>query len=103
MYDQGASGPETLGMCEVNLSAGDAVMFTDGICHGSMPRTNGGERRIMVYRYSPNLLANRFNYVPSEKFLAKLTDAQRAIVQQAPPRGEPGRTLTFEKGAGQGL
>ena len=102
MWEQNASGVDTLGMCEVNLKAGDAVMFTDGICHGSMPRTNGGERRIMVYRYSPHLLANRMNYLPSDGFLAKLTDAQRAIVQPVPPRGRPGRTLTFTRGTGVG-
>ncbi|BAM03386.1 phytanoyl-CoA dioxygenase family protein [Phycisphaera mikurensis] len=102
MWDLGASGVDTLGMCEVNLNAGDAVMFTDGICHGSMPRTNPGERRIMVYRYSPQLLANRLNYIPSDEFLARLTEAQRAIVQPVPPRGRPGRTLTFQKGSGVG-
>ncbi len=102
MWQQNASGVDTLGMCEVNLQAGDAVMFTDGICHGSMPRVNPGQRRIMVYRYSPQLLANRMNYLPSDEFLAKLTDAQRAIVQPVPPRGRPGRTLTFQKGDGVG-
>ena len=102
LWDLSASGPDTLGMCEVNLKAGDAVMFTDGICHGSMPRTNAGERRIMVYRYSPNLLANRLNYVPREGWLAGLTEAQRAIVQPTPPRSHPGRTLTFERGTGVG-
>ena len=102
MWEQNASGVDTLGMCEVNLKAGDAVMFADGICHGSMPRTNLGERRIMVYRYSPHLLANRMNYLPSDEFLAKLTETQRAIVQPVPPKGRPGRTITFEKGTGTG-
>ncbi|MEL7240311.1 MAG: phytanoyl-CoA dioxygenase family protein, partial [Planctomycetota bacterium] len=79
-WDAGLSGEDTIGMCEVNMKAGDAVMFTDALCHGSVPRTNDGERRIMVYRYSPHLLANRMNYIPSEEFLAKLTESQRAIV-----------------------
>lgn len=110
VYDQspgpegaaGRTGPKTLGMREVNMKAGSALMFTDGICHGSMPRVNDGERRILVYRYSPHLLANRMNYIPSDAFLAKLTDAQKAIVQPIPPLGRPGRTLTFEAGEAVG-
>jgi ectoine hydroxylase-related dioxygenase (phytanoyl-CoA dioxygenase family) len=101
-WDSGLSGPETIGMCEVNMKAGDALMFTDGICHGSVPRINDGERRIMVYRYSPHLLANRLNYLPSDEFLGKLTDSQRQIVQAVKPKGRPGRTMTFEKGSGVG-
>lgn len=101
-WSQGVGGHETIGMCEVNMKAGDAVMFTDGICHGSVPRINDGERRIMVYRYSPHLLANRMNYIPSDEFMAKLTDAQRAIIQPVLPKGRPGRTLTFEQGTGVG-
>ena len=101
-WGKGISGKETIGMCEVNMKAGDAIMFTDGICHGSVPRSNPGERRIMVYRYSPHLLANRMGYVPSEEFLAKLTESQRKIVQPITPKGRPGRTLTFTKGSGVG-
>lgn len=96
------NGESTAGMCEVNMKAGDAVMFSDGLCHGSVPRTNPGERRIMVYRYSPHLLANRMGYIPSEEFLAKLTDRQRDIIQPITPKGRPGRTITFGKGSGVG-
>ncbi len=101
-WARGVSGGDAFGMCEVHLKAGDAVMFTDGICHGSMPRTNPGARRAMVYRYSPHLLANRMNYVPSEEFLAKLTDAQKQIVQPVSYKGRPGRTMSFERGTGVG-
>ena len=101
-WDAGVNGQDTAGMCEVNMKAGDALMFSDALCHGSVPRINPGERRIMVYRYSPQLLADRMGYLPSDEFLAKLTDSQRKIVQPVTPKGRPGRTLTFSKGTGYG-
>ena len=39
---------------EVNMKAGDALLFVDAMCHGSAKRTNPGERRIIVYRYGPS-------------------------------------------------
>jgi len=79
---------------EVHLKAGDALMFTDGLCHGSAARTNPGERRILIYRYSPHYVMPRYNYVPSDALMARLTPARRSIVQPVPPRFAPGRTLT---------
>ena len=64
-------------------------MFTDGICHGSAARVNPGERRILIYRYSPSYFVPRYNYVPSPEFLERLTPTQRSIVQPIPPRAAP--------------
>ena len=84
---------EALGAIEVHLKAGQALMFTDAITHGSSPRTNPGHRRIMVYRYSPSSLMPRFNYIPSADLLTRLTPVQRAIVQSVPPRMNPQRLV----------
>ena len=97
-WQRGISGADTVGMVEVHLRAGDALMFTDAIMHGSTPRTNPGYRRVLIYRYAPHLLAPRFNYVPSEELLERLTTARRRLVQGQPPRLRPGRSLTTPEG-----
>ena len=94
-WAKGRSGADAVGMVQVHLKAGDALMFTDAITHGSIPRTNPGERRVMIYRYAPHLLASRFNYIPSDELLERLSPAARQIVQPQPPRFKPGRVLTF--------
>jgi len=78
---------------EVHLKKGDAIMFTDALCHGSAARLNPGERRIMVYRYSPHGVMPRYNYVASDELLARLTPERRRIVQPVPPRLAPGRII----------
>lgn len=79
---------------EVHLKAGDALMFTDGICHGSAARVNPGERRVMIYRYSPHYVMPRYNYIPSDELMARLTPTRRGLVQSVAPRLAPGRVLT---------
>jgi hypothetical protein len=83
---------ETLGAIEVPLKAGQALMFTDAILHGGSSRTNPGERRILIYRYSPHSMQSRYNYVPSEELLSRLTPAQKAIIQPVAARMAPGRS-----------
>lgn len=90
-WTKGISGAEVAGMVQVHLRAGDALMFTDAICHGSMPRANSGQRRICLYRYSPHLMAPRYNYLPTDEMLSRLTPARREILQPVPPRMRPGR------------
>jgi hypothetical protein len=91
VYRSDAAAGEQVGMVEQYLKAGDALMFTDSITHGSAARTNPGHRRIVLYRYSPALLRSRFEYVPSEELLANLTEEQRNIIQPIPPRFAPGQ------------
>jgi hypothetical protein len=93
-YRDDVPASEALGAVEVYLRAGEAIMFTDAITHGSSLRVNPGERRIMVYRYSPSSLMPRFNYIPSEELLGRLTPARRAIIQSVPPRMNPQRILS---------
>ena len=99
-WQRGITGADTIGMVQAHLKAGDALMFTDAIMHGSMPRTNPGYRRVMIYRYSPHLMAPRFNYIPSDELLARVTPRQRKMIQPQPPRMRPGRTFSFTPDGG---
>ncbi|MEM1097161.1 MAG: phytanoyl-CoA dioxygenase family protein [Planctomycetota bacterium] len=94
--DHPISGGDAVGMVQVHLNAGDVLMFTDAITHGSLPRTNPGERRVCIYRYAPHLLAKRMNYLPDPAFMQKLTPPRRALVMPTPPRMRPGRVLRAE-------
>lgn len=90
------SGDEALGMIPIHLKAGDALMFSDALAHGSTARTNPGERRVLIYRYAPHLLAPRMNYIPSAELMGRLTPQRRQIVMPVAPRLRPGRALTAE-------
>jgi hypothetical protein len=46
---------------------------------------------VMIYRYSPHVLQTRYNYLPSEGLLARLTPSRREIVASTPLRVRPGR------------
>jgi hypothetical protein len=76
----GASGDGLEGAIEVHLNAGDVLIFTDAICHGSAKRTNPGQRRIIVYRYGPSWGFFRHGYRPTGELLARLTPERRKIV-----------------------
>ena len=78
------------GAVEVYMKAGDALLFVDGISHGSAMRKNEGLRRIAVYRYGPSWTNFRHGYQPSPELLARLTPQRRKIVQpQIPIPREP--------------
>jgi hypothetical protein len=80
------------GAIEVHMEAGDAILFVDGIMHGSAERRNDGFRRIVVYRYGPSWGNFRHPYEVSDALLARLTPEQRKIVQpQRPIKREPNR------------
>lgn len=66
---------------EVHMEAGDALIFVDGIAHGSATRTNPGERRMCVFRYGPSWGVSRGGYEPSEDLLERLTPYQRQLVK----------------------
>ena len=85
---QGAGN--ALGMREVHLRAGDVLLFTDAVTHGSAERTNPGYRRTVLYRYSPRHIRTRFNYQLSPALRGRLTPERLAILEPMPPRG-PGR------------
>jgi hypothetical protein len=84
-YDQYRMGPDRSvdgieGAIEIYMKAGDALLFVDGISHGSAKRVNFGVRRIVVYRYGPSWGNFRHGYQPSPELLARLTPERRQIV-----------------------
>jgi hypothetical protein len=94
--DDSGSGDECEGAVEIQLRAGDALIFTDTVCHGSARRTNPGERRIVVYRYGPSWAFFRHGYRPSNELLDRLTPERRQIVwPHVPFRREPNRKPGF--------
>ena len=68
------------GLQELVLPAGSAVIFNDSVLHGSMQRTNPGQRRTLVFRYLPSAYGYRWNYQPSEALLDRLTPHQRLLI-----------------------
>ncbi|MXW80444.1 MAG: hypothetical protein F4Z57_15965 [Gemmatimonadetes bacterium] len=91
IYDSVSGKPAgtAIAMQEMYLKAGDVLLFTDAITHGSAERTNPGYRRTIVYRYSPKYVRERFNYQISEELLQRLTPERRAIIVPNVPRRPP--------------
>lgn len=91
MNPKGASVEGITGSAELCMEAGDALLFVDGISHGSATRRNAGTRRIVVYRYGPSWGNFRHGYRPSPDLLDRLTPERRQIVspQHASPDGAP--------------
>ncbi len=74
---------------EVHLKAGDAILFTDALIHGTSMRTNEGERRALIYRYSSFWTRDRFGYEYSDELVARLTPAQKRIIRPIEPSKPP--------------
>jgi ectoine hydroxylase-related dioxygenase (phytanoyl-CoA dioxygenase family) len=78
------------GAIPVHVKAGDALLFVDAIIHGGSNRTNPeGERRVIIYRYSPCWAKTRFNYEYSTALLNRLTPERRQILEHVPPNRPP--------------
>ena len=71
---------------EVHLKKGDAICFVDGITHGASPRTNPGERRVVIYRYGVSWGSTRHGYRYSQELLNRLTPERRRILEPIPHR-----------------
>ena len=91
MKPKGASVEGIAASVELLMEAGDALLFVDGISHGSAMRRNAGTRRIVVYRYGPSWGNFRHGYQPSPELLERLTPERRQIVspQKPSPDGAP--------------
>ena len=74
---------------EMHLNAGDAVLFTDALIHGASVRTNEGERRALIYRYSSSWTRDRFGYEYSDELVARLTPERRKIIRPIEPAKSP--------------
>jgi ectoine hydroxylase-related dioxygenase (phytanoyl-CoA dioxygenase family) len=81
------------GAVEMHLKAGDALLFVDGLAHGSATRVNPGERRVAIYRYGGSWGATRRGYVYSDALLARLTPERRRILQPIAPLRAPAEAM----------
>ena len=66
----------------VTCKAGDVVIFTEAVTHGTIPWTADHDRRSVLFRMSPANVAYARGYGPwPEHMLAGMTPAQRAVVE----------------------
>ena len=81
------------GAIEIEMRAGDALLFVDCIAHGSAKRRIPGDRRIVIYRYGPHWGHSRYGYQPSADLLARLTPERRRIIQPLNSRRNPDASI----------
>lgn len=80
-------GPHHEMVTEVALAAGDVVIFTEALTHGTLPWRAGHERRTLLYKYSPGVSTYNRDPPCTAATLAELTDQQRRLCQ--PPAVHP--------------
>lgn len=73
------------GAVEIQMDAGDALLFVDALSHGSAERVNPGDRRIIVFRYGPSWGSFRHGYQVSQALIDRLTPERRQIVRPQAP------------------
>lgn len=67
---------------QVACKAGDVVIFTEAVTHGTLPWTADHDRRSVLFRMSPGNLAYAPGYNPwPEEMLAGMTPEQRAVLE----------------------
>lgn len=67
---------------QVVCRAGDVVIFTEAVTHGTLPWTADHQRRSVLFRFSPGNLAYATGYNPwPAPMLDGLTPAQRAVLE----------------------
>ena len=78
------------GAIPVQMQAGDALLFVDGIMHGGSSRTSAsGERRVTIFRYGVSWGSTRYGFEYSEELLARLTPERRKLLQPIAPLRPP--------------
>ncbi len=71
-----------------SVEAGDAVIFTEALIHGTAPWTADHERRALLYKYSPGHSTWMGEYYDANEFQG-LTEQQRRILAPPSVRGRP--------------
>jgi len=68
---------------DVNAKAGDAVIFTEALTHGTLPWKAKHQRRALLYKFSPGYQA--FSGGAHEKlfpdYILDMTEEQRAVME----------------------
>ena len=66
----------------ITCKAGDVVIFTEAVTHGTMPWQSEHQRRSILIRYSPGNLAYAKHYVSwPEAYVDGLSEEQRAVME----------------------
>jgi ectoine hydroxylase-related dioxygenase (phytanoyl-CoA dioxygenase family) len=80
---------------QVTAEAGDAIVFTEALTHGTLPWKADHDRRSILYKYSPGPMSYSSRHLPPgvEEILEELTPAQRAVLE---PPYLPGRPKLTE-------
>ena len=90
---KGGSAEGIEGAIEIEMRAGDALLFVDCIAHGSAKRPVPGDRRVVIYRYGPHWGHSRYGYQPSADLLDRLTPERRRIIQPLNSRRNPDESI----------
>ncbi len=64
------------GAVEIEMSAGDCLLFVDCLTHGSTKRRQAGARRAVLFRYAPKWMP-KLNQMD---WMSRLTEAQRELI-----------------------
>ncbi|MCY3665966.1 MAG: phytanoyl-CoA dioxygenase family protein [Gemmatimonadetes bacterium] len=68
---------------EVNGKAGDAVIFTETLTHGTLPWTAEHERRALLYKFSPGTLSygSGAHQTAYSDYIEDMTEEERAVME----------------------
>ena len=67
---------------QITCKAGDVVIFTEAVTHGTLPWQGEHQRRSILIRYSPGNLAYATHYVAwPEAFVDGMSKEQRAVME----------------------
>ena len=68
---------------QVEAEAGDVIIFTEALAHGTLPWTADHQRRSILFKYSPGPLTYSSRYLPPdvEDILDEFTPQQRALLE----------------------
>jgi hypothetical protein len=66
---------------EVPMRAGDVVVFTEALVHGTLPWTAEHQRRTVLYKYSPGSSSWARNPAATDEELRLMTPRQRLLCQ----------------------
>ncbi len=83
----------------IPMQAGDALIFTETLTHGTLPWTAPHERRTLLYRYSAGvMLYSKESIHPQyDAFAQELTPLQRAIMESPHYSNRPGIKALLEE------
>ena len=69
---------------EVHTQAGDAIIFTEALPHGTLVCQGAHQRRTLIYKYSPGFqaVAAGYHQAQAPDYLLDMTDEERAMLGQ---------------------